>query len=348
MSSRSDTRTEKPTPRRLRRARSEGQIAKSKEVGVAASLAAGVLALRFLAPSAAASITDNTTAIFASADSGLGAALASRTTGMMLAGMIPFLAVAAVAGVAGGVAQVGFTLAPKAARPKLSHLSIKKGIQRFKPSTILWELGRSVLKLGLLAVIIWAPLIAFIPRLAAPIGLLHALELTWSQIGTLMTRAAILAVLIAAADYSVVRYRNSKQLKMSRQEVKEDLKETEGDPLTKAQRRRRQQEISRNRMIADVATADVVLTNPTRLAVALRYGAGYPAPQVAAKGAGRVAARIRSEAYRNGIPVMEDKPLARALFRKVRVGRYVPATLFEAVAVVLATAYRRRGRRLAA
>src|SRR5690606_2260219 len=123
----------------------------------------------------------------------------------------------------------------------------------------------------------------------------------------------------------------------------EEAKQTEGDPLVKAQRRRRAQELSRNRMLREVAGADVVVTNPTHLAVALRYRDGEPAPRVVAKGADRLAAKIRKIAYRNGILVTEDKPLARALYRRCKVGAFIPGALYEAVAVVLAVAYRRYG-----
>ncbi len=118
--------------------------------------------------------------------------------------------------------------------------------------------------------------------------------------------------------------------------------------MLKAARRRRAMEMSRNRMIAEVAVADVVVTNPTHLAIALRYDPTEAAPRVLAKGANKLAAKIRREAYRNGITVLEDKPLARTLYRRVKVGHFVPTTLFEAVATVLAVAYRRRGRRKAA
>jgi flagellar biosynthetic protein FlhB len=161
---------------------------------------------------------------------------------------------------------------------------------------------------------------------------------------TVITRALLLAVLIAGADYAYQKWRTDKQLKMSKDDVKREHKNTEGDPHIKGQRRRRQQEMSRNRMLGSVATADVVVTNPTHFAVALGYAPGDPAPRVLAKGTNRLALKIRREAHRNGVPVHEDRPTARALYRQVRIGGYVPASLFEAVAVVLAVAYRRTGR----
>ena len=133
---------------------------------------------------------------------------------------------------------------------------------------------------------------------------------------------------------------------MSKQELKEEYKSSEGDPMVRSARRQRAREMSRNRMIFDVATADVVVTNPTRLAIALKYEDDEPAPRVVAKGANRLAAKIRTEARRNGVPVIEDKPLARALFRRIKIGHFIPGNLFEAVAAVLAVAYRRKARRV--
>ncbi len=343
---RSENRTEKPTQRRRQDARKEGRNAKSKEVGVAVSLLAAALSLQVLGPGAAESVAVHSRSVFAGSGEGLHG-VAAAAGAMFVAGLGPFLAVAVVAGLAGGVAQVGFTLAPKAAQPKLSNLSIKKGLERFKPATAGWELGRSVLKLGLLVAVVWGPVVSWLDELGGLRGLPSAGASTWGMIGTVLVRAAALATVIAAADYAITRARTQKQLRMTRQELRDELRHSEGDPQVRARRRRRQQELSRNRMIADVSRADVVVTNPTRLAVALRYGPGYPSPQVVAAGAGRLAARIRQEAYRHGVPVIEDRALARALFRRVRVGQYVPGALFEAVAVVLAAAYRRRGRRAA-
>jgi flagellar biosynthetic protein FlhB len=164
----------------------------------------------------------------------------------------------------------------------------------------------------------------------------------------IVLRAAALASVIAASDYAVTRFRHNKEMKMTKQEMREEHKTSEGDPMVRSQRRQRAREMSRNRMIFDVGNADVVVTNPTRLAIALKYEPDELAPRIIAKGSNKIAAKIRAEARRNGVPLIENKPLARALFRKVKVGGFVPANLFEAVAAVLAVAYRRRPRRRAA
>jgi flagellar biosynthetic protein FlhB len=345
--SQSQDKTEQPTERKKREARREGRVPKSQEVGAAISMVALLFSLRIIAPGVGEKIAIHTRTLFTSAgtaslDTGIG----GQVLAMFVAGLLPFLAVATILGIAGGLAQVGFVLAPKAAKPKISHLSLKKGLQKFKPSVFGWELARTALKLGLLIILFWGPTTAWINRLGEPLGLADALDFAGGQVFTLAIRATILAVSIAAADYSVVRYRNNKELKMSKQEVKDEAKNTEGNPLLKQARRRRAIEMSRNRMIFDVARAHVVVTNPTHFAVALRYDAGEPAPRVLAKGTNKIAAKIKAEAYRNGVTVLENKPLARSLYRTSKVGSYVPAALFEAVATVLAVAYRRRRRQL--
>lgn len=305
-----------------------------------------VLAIKLIAPSAASGIAARARAIFDYAGGGvIGPEIGQNAMGMILVGLVPFLLAATVLGIAGGVGQVGFTLAPKAAKPKLSHLSLKKGLNRFKPSVFSWELIRTALKLGLLVAIIWGPMRAWINRLGEPLGIVDAIAFTGDQVWQLVLRAAALALGIAGADYAMNRYRNSKELKMSKQELKEEFKSSEGDPMVRQARRQRARDMSRNRMIFDVAFADVVVTNPTHLAVALKYDDDDPAPRVVAKGANKLAARIRAEARRNGVLVIENKPLARALYRRIRIGNYIPGTLFEAVAAVLAVAYRRRARR---
>lgn len=340
-----DGKTEKATPQRRQKARSEGTVARSQEVGVAVSLVAAVLALRVFGGEAIGVAAEETRALLAvpvTDLSELGGA--GRAAGRMIVALSgPILAAAVLAALVAGVSQVGFRITPKAAQPKLSHVSPKKGLERLKPSRAGWELLRTALKLGLLVAIVWAPLQAWPTLVAQGSNLDGGIAATLGQTWSVLVRATALAAVIAAADYAWNRHRTGKELRMSKEEVRREHKDSEGDPLVRAQRRRRQSELSRNRMLRDVATADVVVTNPTHLAVALRYADGAPAPLVVAKGADRMAARIRAIAYRHGVTVTEDKSLARALYRRCRLGQYVPAALYEAVAVVLAIAYRRRG-----
>jgi flagellar biosynthesis protein FlhB len=270
--------------------------------------------------------------------------LLARSSGRMaMAFLVPILGAAVLAALVSGFAQVGFKPTPKAAKPKLSHLSLKKGIAKFKPATASWELVRTVLKLGLLAVLVWGPMQRWATELGAIRGLGSGLDQVLEESWALLLRVVVLAAVIAIADYLYQRWKVGKDLKMSKDEVKQEHKSSDGDPMVKGQRRRRAMEMSRNRMLGNVAGADVVVTNPTHIAVALRYSAADGAPVVIAKGADHLAAKIRKEAYRHGVPVTRDVPLARALYRRCKVGQHVPAALYEAVAVILALAYRRRG-----
>ncbi|MCP4309119.1 MAG: EscU/YscU/HrcU family type III secretion system export apparatus switch protein [bacterium] len=342
----SQDRTEKPTERKKREARREGRVPKSQEVGVALSMVFLVLAIRLIAPGAAMEIASRARAILSISGTGtIQPEVGIHALGMITLGLLPFLLTAAILGIAGGIGQVGFTVATKAAKPKLSNLSLKKGLNRFKPSVFVWELVRAVMKVGLLVLLIWGPLQAWMDRLGEPLGIIDAIAFTGDQVWQIVIRAAGLAVVVAGADYAVTRYRQGKELKMTKQETREEYKSSEGDPMVRSARRQRAREMSRNRMIFDVATADVVITNPTRLAIALKYDADELAPRIVAKGASKIAARIRAEARRNGVPLIENKPLARTLYRRAKIGGFVPANLFEAVAAVLAVAYRRRPKR---
>lgn len=342
--SRSD-RTEKPTPKRKREARRKGEVARSPEVAVAFSLVGAVISFRVFGPNAAAVISERASAIFSKSALGISAAeVQGHVAAMVLAGAVPFVSIALVLGFSAGALQVGFRLAPEAAKPKLSNLNPKRGLDKFKPGKASWELAKTLVKLGLLLALTWGPLTDWVTESVTTRRLGAALEGTGSQAWNLIIRAAVLGLVIGAADYAFTRYRTGKQLKMTKEEVKREHKDTEGDPLLRGQRKRRAMDISRNRMIRMVGTADVVVTNPTHLAIALSYDADEGAPRVLAKGADKLAARIRSEAYRNGVPVIENKPLARSLYRKTKVGGFVPASLYEAVAVVLALAFRRTGK----
>lgn len=339
-----DGRTEKATPRRRRDARRRGQIAQSKEVSVALSLLAGLLSIQAIGPGAARIFREQTTLLLGTAaqHNELPQALIQRSV-LEMTGVLPALMGALlVAGLAGSLAQVGFVFATQAARPKLSHLDPRKGLERLKPGPAMWELVRSSAKLGLLALLLMGPVRQWMDAMLQRKNLASGLQDTYAQMIAILWRVVMLAIVIAAADYAWNRWRNSRNLKMTKQEIKREHREQEGDPYLKAARRSRALQYSRNRMIADVRTADVVVTNPTHLAVALRYEPDAPAPKVVAKGADKLAAKIRKEAYRHGVLVQENKPLARELFKRCKVGHYVPSNLFEAVALLLAMAYRRR------
>lgn len=339
------SKTEKPTARRLREAKRRGSVARSPEMATAASLMTSVVALRVLAPGAARTVAAETRALFAEAGTIEPLAALGRAGGMILSAL-PFAALALVLGVVASVAQTGLILAGEAAKPKLSHLSPRRGLERLKPGPATWDLVRTILKLGLLAAVVWGPVADAVGRTAVGGDLGDVLSELLSTLDAVLLRAALVAALVAAADYGIARHRHRRSLMMTRQEVRQEMKDEEGDPLARGRRRRRALELTRNRII-NVAAADVVVTNPTHYAVALVYRPPESAPRVVAKGTNGKAAEIRRMAHRHGVPVIENRPLAQALFRRVRVGRHIPAALYEAAAVVLAEAYRRRPRRVA-
>lgn len=343
--SRFEGRTEKATPRKQKKARREGQNARSQEVGIALSLVGALILGRTFLPGSVRAMGEGMRELFAASGSEPAWTLVRSTfLDMLVASMLPVLAVVTVMAVAGGIMQTGFTLAPAALKPKLSHLDPRKGLERFKPGRMGWEGVRAVLKLALLALVVTEPIKEGIRRSGEAAGFDWWLSFAGRQASTILLRAALLSAALAAADFAMARYRHSRQQKMTKQEVKREHKDQEGDPHLKAARRRKAQDMSRNRMIFDVAQADVVIVNPTHFAVALKYKMGEPAPRVVAKGMGRFALKIRATAYRHGVLVQQDPPLARAIYRSSKLGGYVPSALYEAVAVVLAAAYRRRRR----
>jgi flagellar biosynthesis protein FlhB len=339
-----DGKSEKATPQRKKKARDDGQVARSQEVAVATSFLAlvGTLAIggRAMMDRAMGELAATLGSIGAP-DALEASGARALSLGLILAG--PFLAAAVVAGIVAGAAQVGIKFNPKLAKPKMSHLSPKKGLERLKPKVAGWELARSMVKLAAVLAVVWPTMSAWRDHLANDRTLAGAIQRLSGAYGGIIVRAAILALIIAAADFAYQKKSNDTKMKMSMQDIKREFRDSEGDPHQKAARRRRQGELSRNRMMSDVATADVLVTNPTHLVVALRYDPDEGAPRVIAKGADRVADRLKEIARRHGVPITTDVPLARALFKRCKVGQHVPATLYEAVAVVLALAYRRTG-----
>ncbi len=211
----------------------------------------------------------------------------------------------------------------------------------------LWEVTKQLVKTALVAVVVWRLVVSSTDLLmrsgGLPLGTVAAA--TGASLVQLVRTVAVVGLALAAGDYLVARRRVTKQLMMTRKEVQDEHRQSEGDPHLKAALRRRAAAVARNRMMLDVPKADVVLVNPTHVAVALRYRPGMGAPRVVAKGAGVMAARIRAVAAENRVPMIEDVPLARALHRGCEVGAEIPQDLYTAVARVLAfvMALRARG-----
>jgi flagellar biosynthetic protein FlhB len=337
--------TEKPSARRKKEARQQGQVAKSPDVAIWAMVLVGSFVVPTVFRHAAASerklFLKTLPAAIASPDQGH--ALAMLGQGMQAAAyaVAPLFAAAVITAIVANVSQTGFILKKKAIGLNFSRLSPKQGLKRVFSLSGLSTLLRSLLKLALLSVLAYMQFRGLASTLAAPgsVPMTAFAALAARKAMTFVRTVAAVALVLGIADYFLQRRRVTKQLMMTKQEAKEEHKMEEGRPEVKAAIRRRQVKMSRLRMMAEVARADVVIVNPTHLAVALRYETGKGAPRVVAKGADEVAAAIREEAQRHDVPVVEDVPLARTLWQVCDIEDEIPADLFEAVARVLAFIY---------
>lgn len=341
----SGEKTEKATPKRLQKLRKDGQILRSIELPAAVSL----VVLVFLLPGALTRLTEvvQVAMVTALSEPVKDVAVAKATAAQMFRdaalAMTPLIGALTLATIvtAGGLHRSAPTL--HALRPRAMRVNPKHGIKRLYSPQVAFDLVKSSAKLGLLAVVAWSSWRAGSEALLAGPGTIPAmLDIVRSSTGQMLVRVALLAVVVGVADAWWAKHRFDKQAKMSKQEIKEEHKGSEGNPEIKSAIRQRQMKMSRNRMMADVASADVVLANPTHLVVALKYEAGMAAPLVVAKGAGAVADRIKAQAAEHDVPVIADKPLARAIYFASEIGQPVPVEVYSAVAEVLATVYSTR------
>ncbi len=351
-------RTEEPTPKRRDEARKKGQFAKSRYLIPAATLIALAVALRFGGEELMVRMERCLVAFFGAAGNGKQLATEdlielSTQAGLLFAPiLLPFFGTVVLVGLGSGFVQTGFVMAAEPLRFDLSRVSPVAGFRRLFSLEAAAELVKAVLFIVGLGVLGGVYLYSDLPALVSLSDLTaEDIILYASREGAVLTAWVIAAMgALAGLDYLYQRWRTEAQLRMSRQEVKEEMREQEGDPQLKGRLKSLRQKMSRRRMTAEVAKADVVITNPTELAIALRYRAGeMSAPRVLGKGAGYIAEKIREIAREKGIPIVENKPLARLLYRQVDVGQDIPEMLYRAVAEVLAYVYKlRRGERSAA
>ncbi|MCZ2836492.1 EscU/YscU/HrcU family type III secretion system export apparatus switch protein [Modestobacter sp. VKM Ac-2985] len=333
--------TEEPTPKKLKDARKEGQIPRTQELGTWLGAAAASVLLPMLVSGAFGSIQELFVQVGVVANDPQLAtvnALFGTALSVFMVALLPMALAMMVIGTVASAAQGGVTLATKAMKPTLKKLNPFPGIKRMFGSQGLWEATKAIIKTVALAVVIGVTSDRAM-NLVSAAGALPLSEIvhTFTDSAVLMFRVVgITGLAIAVADYVVVRHKMRKQLKMSVYEIKQEHKQAEGDPYMKAQRRSTQLSMSRNRMMAEVADADVLLVNPTHVAVALKYDPLKGAPRVVAKGADEMATRLRARAEECKVPMVQDIPLARALHASCDLGQEVPAQLFTAVARVLA------------
>jgi flagellar biosynthetic protein FlhB len=256
--------------------------------------------------------------------------------------LAPFLILVIVASLSANLLQVGFLFSTKAIAPKLSKIDPLKGFGRMFSLRSLTELIKSVLKIVVITTVAWltvrSEIASTLPLMDQEVGeiLVYISRVSFRILAMTCWVLAALAVL----DYAYQKWEHERNLKMSRQEVRDENKQTEGDPLIKGRIRRLQREMARKRMMAAVPKADVVITNPQHLAVALQYTPeNMKAPVVVAKGADLLAAKIREIAAAHHIPIIENKPVAQLLCKMVQVDRAIPEILYKAVAEILAQVY---------
>jgi flagellar biosynthetic protein FlhB len=333
--------TEQPTQQRLKKAKREGQIGRSQDIGAWC----GMLAASIMLPRTLSSALDHAREIMARvpdviADPQPAQALAILKEAMMSAAwaVLPLALTMMAVGIAAAGAQGGIRVASKLFIPKFSRLNPLPGIKKMFGPQALWEAVKALVKTSVLAAVLYTTTKGVVPTLmtAGQLPLGSLLSVVKDAVLGLIRAAAVAGIVMAAADYFVVRRRTNKQLRMTKEEVKQENKNAEGDPLIKAQIRARQMAMARNRQMADVPTADVVLVNPTHVAVALRYDPMKGAPRVVAKGQGPIATKIRELAAEHRVPMVQDVPLARALHASCDVGAEISAEFYGAVAKVLA------------
>jgi flagellar biosynthetic protein FlhB len=333
--------TEKPTPQRLKKARKEGQIPRTQELGTWLGMAAASVLLPMIASNGFSEVQKlflQIRVVASQPEASAIAALLGQALTAFMTSVLPLALGLMVVGVVASAAQGGVTFAAKGMKPTLKKFNPMTGFKRMFGSQGLWEVTKALIKtVALLAVVLITSDRAQTLVSAAGALPLSAVIDTFVDSAILMFRVvAMTGLAIAIADYLVVRQKMMKQLKMSKYEITQEHKQAEGDPHMKAQRKGVALAMSRNRMMSEVADADVLLVNPTHVAVALKYEAAKGAPRVVAKGAGEVAARLREIAAEARVPMVQDIPLARALHASCELGQEVPPQLFTAVARVLA------------
>jgi flagellar biosynthetic protein FlhB len=347
----SENRTEKPTPRRREEARKKGQVARRPELAATASFLAALVVLKFTSGDllARSARLFESSASYVTPKESFGIPLVQNiffSAGTNLALLsLPVIGAALTAGLAANFAQGGLTFAVKALAPKAERFNPAANLKRIFGSTGPIELIKSFLKLGGLTLACWGTLRQAIIDAPKLVGAPSAA--TFSSIGNIVyslgLRAGGVLFIVAALDYAWGWWKHEKSLRMSKQELKDEYKRQEGDPLMKSQRRRAARAIAYRRLAAEVPKADVVVTNPTHFAVALRYDREKDAaPIVVAKGADLLAKRIREIAKANKVAIVENPPLARSLYKAVDIGSIIPAELFRAVAELLAFVYRQK------
>ena len=340
MADKSD-KTEKPTPKRIGKARKEGNIARTPELGTWAA----VMVASFVLPQTVRLASHNVgqllrscLLVMASPNEGAATHLVGQGLATAALTVMPMALTMMGVGLVSNVVQVKWTPSLQLLKPSFKRLNPAKGIKRLLSPQSAITLSKTLVKLTVLGLVTYMVLHSVIPTLLAP-GVLNTSSVATVTAGralALVRTMAGVGLVLAAVDYGISRRRVGKSMKMSRHEIKEEAKQSEGSPIVKSAQRKKMAQMSRLRMMAEAARADVVVVNPTHVAVALKYDSARGAPQVTAKGADHMALRLRAHAEEHGVPIVEDVALARTIWKACDVGDEIPVDLYEAVARLLA------------
>ncbi|OGR27050.1 MAG: flagellar biosynthesis protein FlhB [Desulfobacterales bacterium RIFOXYA12_FULL_46_15] len=346
--------TEDASSRKLLKSREEGQVAKSIEIPSVFVLLTGVIALYF----SASYIYNNLVVVFQHnfkfdkipvlTHLEIINLLAYHTQKIIIL-CIPVMSVIVLFALISNFAQVGFSVSWQSLEPKFSRLDPINGFKQKFTSRAIVEFLKTLIKVSVISMVAYHSIktelsqTPFLYDTSVGYILLYMLKVSF----WIFVKVCLIMFVVAVLDYAYQKWKFLEDQKMTKKEVKDEMKQTEGDPLVKSRIRQLQHQAARKRMMADVPHADVVVTNPTRLAVALKYdGKTMDAPKVLAKGAGPVAENIRRIARENNVPLVEDKQLARNLYKSVDIGSEVPTELYQAVAELLAYVYKLKGKKL--
>jgi flagellar biosynthesis protein FlhB len=343
----SSEKTEQPTAKKLKDARKKGQVVRSRDLAVAAATVAAVIALgslgKRLADGLAQSLSHDLSHF---GDTPLHRVTAGDVNGLVITGLVtltvlvgPIAIATMLAGVGAQGVQGGWNFSAEALHLNFSKLSPANGIKRFGIMQSGMDTLKTLVAVAMIAWLGWGTVWAALedaPRMAW-MSPYDAASLGWEHARAFLWRVAVGLIALAIADYGLQRYRLMSSLKMTKQEIRDEARQQDGNAEVKGRVRRIQRDMARRRMINDVGRATVVITNPTHYAIALEYRRGeMTAPIVLAKGADFIAAEIRERARKHGVPMVENKPLAQTLYKTAEVGEAIPASLFAAVAEVLA------------
>jgi flagellar biosynthetic protein FlhB len=347
-----EEKTEQPTPRKREDTRKKGEVAKSREVPSVAVLLTGLITLTAFGSymySQIQTIMKSAFSLLTLRDLSLPdfMVFAERMVSSFILAMIPLLAAIFIAAVFSNIMQVGFMFSAESIKPKFSKLNPIKGFGRLFSKQSFMELFKCLLKLAIVGGIAYWTIrgemknVPFLGEMETHSIVAYILL----AIFKIFIRCTLAMIFLVVIDYAFQKWEFEKKIKMSKKEVKDELKRTEGDPLIKSRIKSIQMQMARRRMMQAVPEADVVITNPTALAVALKYdSASMGAPQLLAKGSGKIAEKIKELAAKYDIPILENRDLARSVYSLVEIGEEIPPALYQAVAEVLAYIYRLKGK----